>query len=115
MVLCILSTTTAEKSALSSGGGVIRREDWRVWPEAPPRPEDVRRGRNGEFLVELPPVSFVLVSCDTAYSEKEWCSGFGPAAGRKSSGLRLGIAAVGARSTSKKKPSDWQTARNRPV
>jgi hypothetical protein len=53
------------------GGGVIRREDWKVWPETPPQAADVKRDRDGRFLVELPPVSFVLVSCDTAYSEKD--------------------------------------------
>ena len=31
----------------------------------------MKRGRDGQLLVELPPVSFVIVSCDTAYSEKD--------------------------------------------
>ena len=52
-------------------GGIIPRTSWSIWPESAPRPEDVRRRPDGQYLVELPAVSFVLVSVDTAYSERE--------------------------------------------
>jgi phage terminase large subunit-like protein len=60
-----------QQNPLPRKGGVVQRTDWATWPEAPPKPEDIKRGRNGEFLVELPPVHFVFLSIDTAYSERE--------------------------------------------
>jgi phage terminase large subunit-like protein len=53
------------------GGGVIPREAWKIWPEVTPQPQDIRRTKTGEFIVELPLVSYVLVAVDTAFSERE--------------------------------------------
>jgi hypothetical protein len=60
-----------QQAPVPRGGGVIPRTSYRIWPEVVPKPEDIKRNRNGEYMVELPPVSFVLVSVDTAFSEKE--------------------------------------------
>jgi phage terminase large subunit-like protein len=60
-----------QQSPVARGGGVIPRTAWAIWPEHTPRPEDIKHNRNGEYMVELPPVSFVLVSVDTAFSERE--------------------------------------------
>jgi predicted phage terminase large subunit-like protein len=45
------------------GGGIILRDWWQVWPPTP----DVYDGDPERF----PPLSFVLLSVDTAYGEKE--------------------------------------------
>jgi len=60
-----------QQAPVARGGGVIPRTAWKVWPEITPQPEEIRRKPNGEYLVQLPEVSFVLVSVDTAFSEKE--------------------------------------------
>jgi hypothetical protein len=62
-----------QQSPVPRGGGIIPRTDWRVWPEEIPPAGDLQKDpRNpGEFLVALPPVSFVLISVDTAFSEAD--------------------------------------------
>jgi hypothetical protein len=60
-----------QQSPVARGGGVIPRTAWKIWPENPLKPEDIKRNRNGEYMVELPQVSFVLVCVDTAFSEKD--------------------------------------------
>jgi phage terminase large subunit-like protein len=52
-------------------GGIIGRTDWNVWPEEPPDPAAVRTTASGEVLIELPPVSYVILTLDTAMSERE--------------------------------------------
>ncbi|PWT75583.1 MAG: hypothetical protein C5B60_05170 [Chloroflexi bacterium] len=52
-------------------GGIIEIRDWQVYPEEPPDPLSVRRLPNGEIMLELPEVSYVILSIDTAMSEKE--------------------------------------------
>jgi hypothetical protein len=60
-----------QQSPIPRGGGVINRTDWNIWPEETPKPEEVRRLPNGDVAVELPQVSQVILSIDTAYSEKQ--------------------------------------------
>jgi hypothetical protein len=60
-----------QQAPVPRGGGVIPRTDWKVWPERTPDAKDIRRAKTGEFIVELPDVSFVLVAVDTAFSEKD--------------------------------------------
>ncbi len=52
-------------------GGIVNKDDWQVWPETPPRVDDIRRMPNGAMFVPLPEVSRVIVCLDTALSEKE--------------------------------------------
>lgn len=54
-----------QQSPAPRGGGIIEKEWWQVWPEVPPP-----LGQP----VQLPDVSFVLVSLDTAISEEEQAS-----------------------------------------
>ena len=60
-----------QQAPVPRGGGVIPRTDWKVWPEHTPEAKDIRRTKNGDFIVELPDVSFVLVAVDTAFSERD--------------------------------------------
>jgi phage terminase large subunit-like protein len=60
-----------QQAPIPRGGGVIPRTDWRVWPEKTPDAKDIRRTPSGDFIVELPEVSFVICAVDTAFSEKE--------------------------------------------
>lgn len=49
------------------GGGIIQRDWWQVWP--PGGEQFDERGRPTETL-EFPPMSYILASLDTAYTEK---------------------------------------------
>ncbi len=53
------------------GGGIINDEDWGVWPEWTPKAEDMTFASDGSSFIPLPPVSHVILSLDTAISEKE--------------------------------------------
>lgn len=61
------------QSPIPREGGIISPDDWQIWPEWTPRVEDFLHGPEGTdvMFVPLPPVSHVLVSLDTAMSEKE--------------------------------------------
>lgn len=52
-------------------GGIVNKGDWKVWPEYVPNLDDLKLAANGEAYIELPEVSHVMVSVDTAMSEKE--------------------------------------------
>jgi phage terminase large subunit-like protein len=52
-------------------GGIIARTDWNVYPEEPPDPATARITASGELMLELPPVSCVILALDTAMSEAE--------------------------------------------
>jgi hypothetical protein len=62
-----------QQAPIPRGGGIIERTAWHVWPETTPQAGDLQPDpRNpGEFLVALPPVSYVLISVDTAFSEAD--------------------------------------------
>src|SRR6516164_277410 len=60
-----------QQAPVPRGGGVIPREAWRIWPLKTPEPNEIKRTPTGEYMVQLPEVSFVLVSVDTAFSERE--------------------------------------------
>ena len=71
----VLSSTAAsaqlQQAPVPRGGGVIPREAWRIWPLKTPEPQDIQRTKTGEYLVQLPEVQHVIVSVDTAFSERE--------------------------------------------
>lgn len=53
-------------------GGIITPDDWRTWPEWPPRIGDFLQGPEGAApFIPLPQVSHVMLSLDTAVSELE--------------------------------------------
>lgn len=52
-------------------GGIINQDDWEVWPEWIPSPEDVKITPDGRMYVAMPEVSHVVLALDTALSEKE--------------------------------------------
>jgi len=52
-------------------GGIIQTTDWNVYPEEPPDPSEVRRLPNGQVVLGLPEVSYIVLAVDTAMSEKE--------------------------------------------
>jgi len=60
-----------QQAPVPRGGGVIPREAWKIWPEKTPEPHEIKRTPTGEYMIALPEVSYVLVSVDTAFSEKE--------------------------------------------
>src|SRR6516162_8916001 len=60
-----------QQAPVPRGGGCIPREAWRIWPLKTPEPADIQRTRTGEYLVQLPEVQHVIVSVDTAFSERE--------------------------------------------
>ena len=61
-----------QQSPIVRGGGVIRREDWQIWPEGPaPDPKDLKINARGEYQVMLPLMQYIIVAVDTAYSERE--------------------------------------------
>lgn len=49
------------------GGGIIKRDWWQLWP-----PEGEPKDKNGGILkaAAFPPMSFIIASLDTAYTEK---------------------------------------------
>ncbi len=56
---------------IERGGGIVTADDWQIWPEWTPRAEDMTILPSGEAYVSPPPVSHVVLSLDTALSEKE--------------------------------------------
>jgi phage terminase large subunit-like protein len=60
-----------QQSPIPRGGGVIPREAWKIWPEKTPEPNEIKRTPTGEYMIALPEVSYVVVSVDTAFSERE--------------------------------------------
>jgi len=60
-----------QQAPVPRGGGVIPREAWKIWPEKTPEPNEIKRTPTEEYMIALPEVSYVLVSVDTAFSEKE--------------------------------------------
>ncbi len=75
-----------QQSPTIRGGGIIRRDEWRVWPPEEQadswyRTEETKDGRTIRRL-QFPELSYVLLSVDTAFSEKDeadWsaCVAFG--------------------------------------
>jgi phage terminase large subunit-like protein len=55
-------------------GGIIDIRDWAIYPETLPDPKEVVLSATGEIVLGLPPVSYVVVVCDTAMSEEELTS-----------------------------------------
>jgi len=53
------------------GGGIISNDDWKIWPEWKPRPDDLVQRRDGTLFVPLPEVSYAILVLDTAISESE--------------------------------------------
>ena len=51
-----------QQSPTPRGGGIIKREWWQVWP-----PE----GEDSEGVLRYPPMSHIIMSCDTAYTSKQ--------------------------------------------
>jgi phage terminase large subunit-like protein len=52
------------------GGGIIGQDDWKIWPEWVPNPDDLTILPDGRMYVPLPEVSHVILSLDTNLSEK---------------------------------------------
>ena len=52
-------------------GGIISEDDWELWPEWLPQPEQMRMMADGSGYIALPPVSHVILVLDTALSERE--------------------------------------------
>jgi hypothetical protein len=46
-----------QQSPIPRGGGIITQDDWQIWPEFTPRPEDLQVGRDGSAYVPLPEVT----------------------------------------------------------
>jgi hypothetical protein len=72
-VSCLL-----QQSPVPRGGSVIDPLLWQVWPEVVPQVEDLKRDAKGEIIIQLPELDvddygrpLVIVSVDTAYSERE--------------------------------------------
>ena len=67
-----------QQSPIPRGGGIIALNDWMVWPEIPPPVSEVKRDKKGEIMLQLPELlvddlgrACILVSIDTAYSERD--------------------------------------------
>jgi phage terminase large subunit-like protein len=59
-----------QQSPIPRGGGIITQDDWQIWPEFTPRPEDLQVGSDGSAYVPLPEVTHVILVLDTALSER---------------------------------------------
>lgn len=60
-----------QQNPIPRGGGIINKQDWNIWPEWVPRPDDMVSSPSGLPFVPLPEVSHVIMSLDTNYSEKD--------------------------------------------
>lgn len=60
-----------QQNPIPRGNSIIGKDDWRVWPEEPPEIKDLKVSAAGHQYIPLPPVSHVIVSVDTAMSERE--------------------------------------------
>lgn len=60
-----------QQNPIPKGGGIVNKDDWSIWPEFAPRVEDLKLLTDGTLYLPLPEVSHVLLSIDTALSEKE--------------------------------------------
>lgn len=62
-----MSSGRLQQSPSPEGGGIIKRDYWKLWP-----PEGEEKMPDGELRRnEFPPMEYVIASTDTAYTEKE--------------------------------------------
>lgn len=59
-----------QQNPIARSGGIITSDDWQVWPEYEPQPEQLRERPDGSVYIPLPQVSHVILSLDTAVEEK---------------------------------------------
>lgn len=55
-----------QQSPVPRGGGIIKREYWKLWPE-----EGEDEVLNGNSKLEFPAMDYIIASTDTAYSKKQ--------------------------------------------
>ncbi len=60
-----------QQNPIPRGGGIINKDDWKIWPEWEPRADEVKIGADGSTYIPLPEVSHVILSLDTAISLKD--------------------------------------------